>query len=304
MKFFLNKIVFFLIPIFVFLGSYEILLRSANMPNIYSFKDKLLDEEYEAIVLGNSHALRGVLAEDLSYSAINLANVSQSINIDLLWLKATLKTQKLKFVILNFSVPTYTTNLVKSSEHWRSKNYNLYTRLHLNYNPKYNFEFLNNLQLKNIKRAGNYVLGNNKSKDNYLEKGSYPLDVYSNDFEEHALKASQRHLPKVEYIEQNENVLMEILTLSKTYNFDVVIVTPPAHASYRRLIPHEIKSNMFSLLKNIESKNNNVYWLNYFDNVSFDSKCFKDSDHLNFKGAKLFTNKINNFLINSNTFTN
>ncbi|WP_431137282.1 hypothetical protein [Psychroserpens mesophilus] len=293
-----------MIPVLIFLGCYEILLRSSNLPNIYSYKDKLLDEEYEAVVLGNSHALRGVLAEELSFSAINLANVSQSIDVDLLWLKAVLKTKKLKFAILNFSTPTYTVSLIQSPENWRLKNYNLYTRLQINYAPKYNFEFLNGLQIKNIKRVGNYVIGNNYPQDNYLEKGSFPLDAFTDDFEEHALKASSRHMPKVGSIESNEKILMKIIELSKMYNFDLIIVTPPAHESYRKLIPNKINNKMFSLLTNLESKNNNVYWLNSFDNTSFDYRDFKDSDHLNLKGAKLFTNQINDFLINRNTKTN
>ena len=287
-----------MIPVFAFLGSYEVLLRFANSPNIYSYKDVLLDEDYDTVVLGNSHALRGVLAENISYNTISLANVSQSLDIDLFWLKEALIKQKLKFVILNFSIPTFTMDLRQSQENWRLKNYNLYTRIRLNYGPKYNFEFLNGLQKQNLKRIGNRLLGKTNFQDNYLKKGSFPLNNYSENFEEHALEASKRHTSKVESIAINQRRLMEIIDLSKEHNFDLIIVTPPAHESYRSLIPYEIKTKMFSLLANVESKNNNVYWMNYFDNSNFDSKCFKDSDHLNLKGAKLFTNKINIFLKN------
>lgn len=304
MNLFLRNFSIFLIPIIVFLGCYEVILRDSNSPNIYAFKNELLDKEFTSIVIGNSHALRGVLAEELSHNTINLANVSQSIDIDVLWLQRALSKQNLNFVILNFSVPTFTMTLEKSPENWRLKNYNLYTGLRLNYSPKYNFEFLNGRQLKNFKKVGNYVLGNKVLQDNYLEKGSFPINDSRDHFEEHALKASKRHVVSVENIEQNSSWLNEIIEMSRTNDFDIIIVTPPAHESYRKLIPKEIKTKMFSLLSDIEFKNNNVYWLNYFNNINFDSSSFKDSDHLNVKGAKLFTAEINNFLKNRNTNTN
>jgi hypothetical protein len=255
-----------------------------------------LNQEFEAVVLGSSHALRDVIAEDLSYNTINLANVSQTINIDILWLKEAVKRQKLKFIILNYSIPTLTGDLESGISSWRFKNYNIYTSIRLDYSAKNNFEFLNGIQKYNFHTISNHLFQHNDLKKEYLEKGSFPLDVHTNHFEEDALKASKRHIFNTQYVDRNKNILKQIIELSKENNFKVVLVTPPAHKSYRELIPSNINNELFSLLNDSDTQNSHVYWFNYYDNNNFNDTHFADSNHLNLKGAKQFTNKIDFFL--------
>ena len=242
MKLFFVRIFYFLIPLIFVIGCYEYFLRQINYPNIYSFKDKLLSEEFEAIVLGNSHALRGIIAKDMSYNTISLANVSQTIDIDLTWLKKTIKSHDPKFIILNVSIPTLTGKLADSKEKWRLKNYNLYTRLYLSYKPEYNLEFLTGKTKANIAKIMNYLRDKTENEVDYLKKGSYPLDIHMTDFKNHALETSKRHTRTTEHIENNKDILYEIVDLAKINKFDLILVTPPAHKSYRDLIPKNFKS--------------------------------------------------------------
>jgi hypothetical protein len=293
---FLSRLVLLLIPILLFTIGYEFFLRKTNTPNIYSYKDGLLENQYEGIVFGNSHALRGIVSENLDYHTINLSNVSQSISIDKIWLEEVVKLKAPKFIILTVSIPTLTSNLFESKENWRIKNYNLYTRLQLSYKPKYNFEFLNGSQKENFLKAYALLTGKKGIDENYLKKGSFPFYEISSNLEKEASVSSKRHSANIHNLSKNKYTIEEIIQLSMNTNFEVVIVTPPAHKFYRDLIPIEIKNNMYYFLSEIESNNENVHWLNYFESTEFSDNTFKDADHLNFNGATLLTEKINFFL--------
>ena len=295
MKKFLIKILVFILPLFILLGAFEFLLRMANFPNIYTFKNEIINKKHEAIVLGNSHALRGIIAKDLDYNAISLANVSQSINIDYKWLLKSTRKNNLKFLILNFSIPTLTGDLFYSRENWRIKNYNIYTDLQLNHKIEHNFELLNNKQIDNLNTILEYKNG---LESGILSKGSFPVDtIQSTEFiEKHAIKSAKRHTNNTNYIQDNIHTLEKIIKLSKEKNFDVIIVTPPTSDYYRNLIPNNILKILSENLNRVDKKNSNVYWLNFYKDNTFDSSHFKDSDHLNLKGARKLTELINLFL--------
>src|SRR5690554_208936 len=285
-KFFINAALFFT-PILIFLVGYEVVLRNSNLPNIYSYKNMLLNDKFDGVVLGNSHALRGMIAENFESEVISLANVSQSLDIDLLWLKEALKANKLKFIIINVSIPTMRGDLSLSKEKWRIKNYNIYTRLYLSNKPINNLELLNGTQEENLSNAYNYLINNRDIKADYLKKGSFPISGSCDDFYADAIKTSKRHAKGKPISLKNKKILDEVISLSLLYDFDVFIVTPPAHKTYRSLIPESFSNRLFSYLNHIESNHKNVYWLNYYKDDRFIDDYFKDSDHLNILGAKI-----------------
>lgn len=293
MKSFLIKILYFIIPLILLLGSYEYFLRKSNTPNIYSYKNELLKSKYNAVILGNSHALRGILAENLNYSTISLANVSQSIAIDYEWLKQSLENHKLKFVILNFSIPTLTGNLFKSKENWRLKNYNIYTDLQLDYSFEHNFEFLTGKQTENL----NLLFKNTKALNGYLSRGSSPIDAKLTQIElkKHAHKAAERHSTMTD-INENINYIDKIISLSKQYGFDLIVVTPPVSSHYRKLISNNLLTEFNKVSSERCNKHSNVVCLNLYKSPKFEDSMFKDSDHLNLEGAAKFTKEINMFL--------
>lgn len=296
MKKFILKTLTLLIPILFLLISYEILLRNSNYPNIYSFKNNLVNNKPDAIVLGNSHALRGILAENLNFNAISLANVSQSLNIDVKWLEHTLKKNQLKFIILNFSIPTLTGNLFESEENWRVKNYNIYTDLQLGYKTSYNLELSNGKQIENLQKLIENKF--NPFDVGILKNGSFPIDTTLSleSLKNQAVIASNRHVSKKNNIQNNINTLNKMVALSKKHNFDIIIVTPPSTKYYRELIPKNIEELMCNTLIDVDNKNSNVYWLNFYNDTTFNSNLFKDSDHLNLDGANELTKRINFFL--------
>ncbi len=299
MKSFLTKTLIFIVPLLILTSGYEISLRESNLPNIYSFKNDLLNKDYKAIVLGNSHALRGVIAEDLAYNSINLANVSQSLDIDLLWLQEAIKNDSLKLVILNFSIATLYGDLDKSKENWRLRNYNIYTGLQVNYLPKYNFELFYGSTQENFDKITHQWNSKHKRNPKYLSRGSFPLNVQMDDFKAHSNAASKRHIVNRNISDKNVQFLSDITNLLVQKDVNLLIVTPPTHKEYRKLIPAECKAELFHIISCVVIEHKNVNWLNEYETF-YDNHNFKDSDHLNTQGAKKFTEKINNFIYKLN----
>ena len=82
-KSFILRVGLFVSPVAVLLGGLEWRLHSID--NSYSWKHDRLEERLkktEILILGSSHGLRGIRPELLPYPAFNLANVSQSLDID------------------------------------------------------------------------------------------------------------------------------------------------------------------------------------------------------------------------------
>ncbi|WP_048331147.1 D-alanyl-lipoteichoic acid biosynthesis protein DltD [Bizionia psychrotolerans] len=253
--------------------------------------------EYDGVVLGNSHAYRNVIVENLQFDCINLANVSQSIDIDYKWFEKALEHNNLKFVIVNVSLPTLLLRLNDSKEQWRTSYYNIYTDLRLNFKVKDNLELLNKSPKDNFKKLQDYFLQPNNFKVTCLSKGSYPLDITLENFEENAIKTSNRHLSfGFKHFQENRRALQSIINKALEGNIKVLILIPPMHKDYRNLIDKKYSEKLFNTIELIV-KERNIQYLNYYEDVEFENYMFKDSDHLNIYGAELLTRKINIKLI-------
>lgn len=302
MKKFINNSILFLLPLLIAFLLFELNLRAANKPNIYTYKNNLLNSCYDAIVLGNSHALRGVIAEEIKVNTINLANVSQTLDIDIKWLEKVLSKNKIKLVILNYTIPTLTKRLSNSKERWRLKNYNIYTSLQLNLWPKDNSELLNGRIKDNFNILRNFVVEDSIPSLQCYSKGSYPLSVAFSDFEKHAEVAANRHIGSTSFIEENKKITVDIINLTQKHNCKLLILTPPAHYKYREALPQELKAHLFNFLNSISEANSHVTYVNYFGDSVYKNHHFKDSDHLNLQGAMLFTQTIDSLIMSSKLY--
>lgn len=297
MKKFLIKISFFILPILVFLGFFELGLRS--IPNNYSYKNKILKTNYQGVILGNSHSYRGVLAENISFKTVNLSNVSQSVDIDLLWLKEAIKYNDLDFIILNFSIPTLFGKLDEGTENWRVRYYNIYTDLWLSYGINNNLELANNESLDNFQTLYKYFIQKQKVNSVTCDSlGSYPLDVFTENINEQSITSAKRHTKKpVHFHKRNLTYLNEIIGITENNNIQVFMVTLPAYSTYRESLNVEHKILFYEIGTKL-SLQQNVVWINHFYDEEFDQSLFKDGDHLNLLGAQKFTEILNKELLN------
>ncbi|MEP5253979.1 MAG: hypothetical protein ABJQ39_02890 [Winogradskyella arenosi] len=294
MKKFIKHIILFSIPMFGVLCALEVLFRS--VPNNYSYKNELLNTKYEGVILGNSHAYRGLLAENLQYNSINLSNVSQSIDIDYEWFQKVILQKDLTFVIVNVSFPTVLKTLKESKEKWRIKYYNIYTDLQLDYKINNNLEIVSSNSDEKIKKISDYFFNSNLIQFTCLKKGSYPLNVTFHDFKKKASITTKRHFDEgLKYFDKNIETLKLIINKANTENIKVILVTPPMHEEYRALVDKRYSDKLFNTLKVIENMDG-VEYLNFYSDMAFDDSMYKDADHLNLKGASIFTKMINDKL--------
>ena len=153
---------------------------------------------------------------------------------------------------------------------------------------------MNGMQKDNIRS----LLSKNKRTfhTEYSNMGSAPINVSVDDFKKHAEKASSRHVEGINEYENNIELLHDIVKLSTIEKFDIFLVTPPATKQYRELIPDEVTKTLKSTLLKIQKKGAHIYLLNHYDSGMYSESHFKDSDHLNTEGAKLFTHFINKLI--------
>lgn len=297
MKKFLLKIVLFLLPVFVAGVVAEIALR--QIPNEYKFKNEKViqnGENVETLILGNSHAYFGINPEYLTQPALNGANVSQSLDYDLKILQSNIKyLTNLKVVVVPVSYCSLFSTLENGPASWRVKNYYLYYDLETPFNLQSRSEmFSNNLKV-NCSRLYKYYIANEPAiKCSYSGWGTEYNSSKSKNLNETGKEAALRHTKIDEDILANNiKALYQLLSLCKQNNVDVVFCTLPAYTSYRNVLNKEQMAITKKTIEDFVSSNDNLIYIDYFADKSFTAADFYDGDHLNEKGAKKVSYKLN-----------
>ncbi len=276
----------------------EYLLR--NIPNDYTYKRNYLDKnakQLEGLILGSSHAYRGIIAEDFDSETFNAAYISQSLDIDfLIFDKYQRELINLDFLIINITYPSLFSSVKTSTESWRLKNYNLYYNFNLGLKPTNYSELLSNSFDLNWKRFKQYYINaeNNLIQSSELGSGSRDggIDLISS-----SKAAAKRHTKlNLPYFKDYIKGLNEIIKVANENNVKVIITTTPAYKSYLvELNPHQLNV-MDKTLDSIVHSNNNAFRFNLLDDIRFIETDFYDGDHLNSEGAKKFTSALNSYL--------
>ncbi len=296
---FLYKTVLLLLLISVCLGSFEFLLQ--NIPNDYSFKHDYLHQKgknIQVLFMGNSHAYRGVKAENIDREAFNASYISQSLDIDLIILNQHLNAlPSLEFVVLNISYQSLFNPLKVGKEKWRVKNYNIYYDIELSSSPKEYSEILSQSFKKNIKRIKKGYI----KKENLIvssEKGSGLIEGNQN-LGITAIKAVKRHSDKriSGYHDNIKSSLSNLIKILQKRKVKVMLVTPPTSEYYNQLLDTLQTKKTEELLQKLADNNDNVFYKNFTKDKDFMAEDFYDADHLNKTGAFKYTSKLN-YLIN------
>jgi hypothetical protein len=302
-KAFLIKIILFLLPVFVSLFFFELYLR--NIPNDYKFKrEQLLNnaEDLEVLILGSSHALADINPSFLSKKSFNLANSSQTLDLDYELLSKFIKSlPNLSYVIIPVSYFSLFNTMETEQEKFRIKNYILYYNIHsFKINLKYFFELTNGTIISNASRLYQYYK-NNRDFITVSELG-FGLNYSSaikNNMEETAIAASERHNKEDwRYLDYNKSQIENIINLCQLQHICLIFVTMPAYSTYRKRLNSAQLGETINYMTNIAQKHSNLYYYNFLDDALFVEDDFFDADHLNEIGAKKFTIKLEQ-IINS-----
>lgn len=299
MKAFIIKVVCFVFPIICLVIAFEWLLRS--IPNNYAYKSHFMSSNLakstQILIIGNSHSYRGVNPKYFNQVTFNASHVSQSINFNHHILEKKLNhLSNVTHIIMPISYSSLYAKLNNERNGWRIKNYIIYYNIiTLPFNLSNCFEFSTGKISKNIIRLIKYYK-NKKSDLSCLENGFTAKEKKTTpNFIEDGEKAAKRHTYKdKKHLEENLVHLESIKNLCKEQNIKLLLFIPPAWETYRGHIDKAQMQETITYCELFSKKNENVLFLNLFDNPNFKKMDFSDSDHLNNSGAQKLSTILNN----------
>ncbi len=312
---FIKKIFVVLLFFMLITSVFDIWLRSQKLSYAAKYEGLIkAKDKVELIILGNSHANYGVNPSVFkNIYAYNLANVSQKIYQDkriILKALSEYKFPKLKYVMINVDYHSLIYSSQEQRNLWsyydlgikyKDENYllpNLSPFL-WGYKPKVTFSFLE----KHFRKKQKYLdseYGVNPHSS-YI-KGFLAFEGTDNSrFNNKAYKERVASWKEdINNSERKEIVqdLRELITTLKNKGIKPILFSNPTYKDY----------NMF-LDKNIINRNNHdisiicdefkIKYLDFMIDKHFTKEHFYNEDHLNSKGAKLFTQMIITEMMNN-----
>lgn len=299
---FILKAVLFLVPILAVFAVIEIGTRL--IPNDYSFKFAWMDqnaEDLEVLVLGNSHAYRGIDPEYLSLKAFNAANVSQTLDYDqLIFDFYRPRMKNLKCVVINISYQSLFNVLSESAENWREKNYWIYSDIMVQPPAiKHRIELATGRTSDKIKRLLRFAT-NNGTDVASAPFGFDGVDEVQSDLEleESAEAVVDRHTQSdFKNLSGHIERLKTIIDDCEQDGIRVLLVTLPVSAHYRSHISARQWDTTTQTCMMLSRDYGNVTYHSFFADDAFEQNDFKDVDHLNAAGAKKLTRMLDKLIL-------
>ena len=276
------------------------------MPNNYTLKHQELQKRYktvEVLIFGNSHTFYGLNPKYFDRPTFNLGNLSQSLYFDqMLFEKHIDHLENLKFVILNVEHFNLSAVVNSSANNLKKHYYRSYMDLDVPivsmWEPKAHLLFLNvNIQQNRGLLARYFREGTLLYSDSNGFGTNYPkakaLNIKKNVKE--SLRRLEDHL-----IDFSENTarLQSIIDRCKSKNIEVILVTMPYARLYREGVNQKKVDKAFLTCRTLDAKNDNVRYLNLYDDHRFQDPDFFDADHLHDIGA-IKSSKIMNAVLNT-----
>jgi len=294
-KFITRTVLLILFPISLVVVMCEHFLR--KIPNDYSYKSEWLTNKsnsVEILVLGSSGGFFGINPNYFSKNAFNAAHVSQSIKYDhFIFTKFFDEMDSLEVLILPISYSSLLDFGPENGiEDWRAKYYSIgYGCKYHRFEPKYNLETANGLQLENVV---NSIQGKvNHRTCNDLGWGTnYKLEKRSEDWEKSGPIAAMRHtLDDIDTVVLTKNKMMveEMINRCHQKHVSVIILTTPTYHTYWENLDKEQLDLFVEYCEDLEKQYNDVYYLNLLADDRFQPDDFFDADHLNEFGAEKLT---------------
>lgn len=275
----------------------EISLR--RIPNDYSFKKGWLDQhaqEVEILIYGASDSYFGINPEFLTYKAFNVSHVSQSLGYEKFIFDKYLDVyDSLKYVIIAVHYVTPWGMLEKGVESWRCKNYNIYYGDTVyRFDPKFNFKIMD-FSPMNFARI--IKSGRGYSEIAVDENGfgtAYTLKNRKPNWKETAKQDAKGHtLSNLDAISEryviNQEYLYSIIETCDSLEVKVLLVTVPVCKEYRAALDEKQLKLQRKFCNDAVKKFDNVTYLDFLDETSFDDDDFFDPGHMTEIGAKKLT---------------
>lgn len=291
---------FFLLPLMVFVLLMEHLLRI--IPNDYNYKNEYLiknSNNISKLFLGSSHTYYGINPNFVSGSAFNASHISQSIDLDYKIIKKYKNNWNvLEYIIIPIDYFTLFSRLSNGIEYWRVKNYNLYYDMQLSNSLSDHSELLSVSFKSNLSRINSYYFLN-KTSMTCSELGFGNNFINNKDLVKTGKEAALRHTKSdLSKLDESVGILKEIINFASKNNIRIIFYTSPAYKTYVSNLDLNQMNLTLNTLNELVEKNKNCSYFNLLEDPSFDSFDFRDADHLNPKGAKKLSLKIDELILN------
>ena len=292
MKRFYIAILMFMLPIFVFMGGAEFVVR--QIPNEYKYKNDWMElhaEEIETLIIGNSHTEVGIIPALMGNNVFNLSIAGQDyLYTHFLFFKWANRLNNLKTLILPVSYFSFYEDIKgDDSKIMQELSYRIYMDSpYRKYNIAYNLESLYCKPL--LSKLEKYANGKTV---NWSSEGWVPWlkadksPVWNANHVNKSLARiyfahSDRNVP------DNYELMANMIDYCNHHRIRVILVSTPQTKEYNDcLSKRQIRSTQF-LVQKLQQR----YCFRYFDyreDVRFVDDDFYDQSHLSEIGALKFT---------------
>jgi hypothetical protein len=311
-----KKLILIIVPVLILSVFFE--LKARNISNGFLMKRELMDvkkDKIEFLVLGSSHGNYGINPEIISENSFNLTFNSQDLYYDSkLFDEYKEEMVNLKCVVLTLSNFSLWYDLNDSPEKWRKYFYKEYFGINSK-SPESASEFVD---LKSHSFAFFYGFLNTLMGTLYPNYLAFGTDMnsfgWNIDTNKNLVSASDTTfengrervdftdaLIKKENTEYNLKLLNGIIEYVKKKKLKLVFVTTPVTYQYFKFLNKEMYYEFQSTVGKL-ADNQNVYFLNFFNDGRFSSSDFRDYDHVNGKGAFKFSRILKDTLESLNIY--
>ena len=292
MRRFYIAVILFMLPVFVFMGGAEYVVR--QIPNDYKYKNDWLEhhaEEVKTLVLGSSHALDGINPDFLGKNAFNLAFPSQTLKYDhYLFFRWAHRFKTLKMVIFPIS---YFSFFFSDMEQIRETYYSIYMDYPA---PSIDLEML--CYGPYTAKIGHYKEGRaiECQKNGWACRSLSDKDManWNKDYITASLIRKQT-ADSWKWIDSNYSYLSEMASYCKNHGIRFVMVALPHTKRYNQHLDKKQLGKTLSLTSSLKQQ----YSLDFFDyreDCRFVDDDFIDQSHLSDVGAEKFTKILMNDL--------
>lgn len=264
--------------------------------------EKTNTDSLQVLILGNSHNYYGINPQWMKKKAFNLANTSQTIFYDEIFLHRYVnKCPNLKYVVCEIAYfSPYEKRYGDKSEWYRIMYYQIYMncRFH-SFFSKYNWELAyNRFSREKIKIA--WHLKHKKLDCNEYGFGLNHSIEYRKAYND---SADAKNRVDVNTFQPNEydyvlatNTLLSMAKICKDNNAKMLLITTPVTPLFYYFTNKQQLNTMYNMANEVMKQYpQTVIFKDFMRDDRFNEKDFYDADHLNKEfGAKKFTKIIEN----------
>jgi hypothetical protein len=202
----------------------------------------------------------------------------------------------LKTVILPIGYPTLFFDLGHTPESWRLTHY--YRDFGFQISPRhFRFQYftLSKMLKYNLEELSVYYnKKGNSTKISELGWGKDYKNSSDRDIEKTAKVSIFWHTaPESESFESNKNYLEQIAKICHDKGVILLLINPPVHITYLERRESEQVKKTIEFLEFVSNSYQNLIYVDFSDDDSFKNEDFYDADHLNGKGTKKLSLKLN-----------